>query len=227
MKNIKLLKEGDVLSEISHYKVMSVNKMNESVHLLHQESGESVQISKGYIKDHIVSGDEYDTEIKVGREDKFWTEKQIELLSVNPHNVKPGDLRQKGIRTIWEEIYTPHVFTVCFKKQDKAKTAKQLQAETKAIADKFAEEIEKVKTAKKGVTEASIAFVEQLVKTPILPYEEGEERVLRGYKVQFTSRDGKYSCIDMDIADTTANVRPVNINSISWIIFNNVKYTVE
>jgi hypothetical protein len=112
MKNIKLLKEGDVLSEISHYKVMSVNKMNESVHLLHQESGESVQISKGYIKDHIVSGDEYDTEIKVGREDKFWTEKQIELLSVNPHNVKPGDLRQKGIRTIWEEIYTPHVFTI-------------------------------------------------------------------------------------------------------------------
>jgi radical SAM superfamily enzyme YgiQ (UPF0313 family) len=69
--------------------------------------------------------------------------------------------------------------------------------------------------------------VEQLVKTPILPYEEGEERVLRGYKVQFTSRDGKYNCIDMDIADTTANVRPVNINSISWIIFNNVKYTVE
>jgi hypothetical protein len=230
MYNIEKLKEGDILSEVSHYKVNEI--VSDICNLIHIETNTIVNINTGYIKDCINNGDEYESEVRVGKEDKFWTAKQIEeeakKQNILPEDitVKPGDLRLKGIRTIWEEIYTPHVFTVCFKKQDKLKSNKQLQLETKAIADKFAEEIEKIKTAKKGVTEASIKFVEDLVKNPILPYEEGEERVLRGYKIQFTSRDGKYNCIDMDITDDN-NIRPVNINSIQYLIYNNVKYIVE
>lgn len=34
------------------------------------------------------------------------------------------------------------------------------------------------------------------VKVTILPYEEGEDRVLRGFKIQFESRDGRYNCVD-------------------------------
>lgn len=54
----------------------------------------------------------------------------------------------------------------------------------------------------------------ELINNPILPYEEGEDRVLRGYKIQF-------ECVDM------ADIRPVNINTIKWLIFNGVKYIVE
>lgn len=35
-----------------------------------------------------------------------------------------------------------------------------------------------------------------------------------------------YNCIDMDIEDAN-NVRPVNINTIRWIILGGTKYVVE
>lgn len=82
------------------------------------------------------------------------------------------------------------------------------------------------KRIKKGVADAAKKFAEELIKNPILPYEEGEDRVLRGFKIQFGSRDGRYNCIDMDIEDTN-NVRPVNINTIRWIILGGTKYVVE
>lgn len=88
------------------------------------------------------------------------------------------------------------------------------------------EEIDRVKAQKKGVAEAAKKFITELIKNPILPYEEGEDRVLRGFKIQFDSRDGRYNCIDMDIEGEN-NVRPVNINTIKWLIYNNVKYIVE
>lgn len=56
-----------------------------------------------------------------------------------------------------------------------------------------------------------------------------EDRVLRGFKIQFVSRDGKYRCMDMDIEKTEKDTgeRLVNINTISQLIYNGVKYTVE
>lgn len=77
----------------------------------------------------------------------------------------------------------------------------------------FSKEIDTIQKNKKGVAEAAKKFAEELIKNPILPYEEGEDRVLRGFKIQFESRDDRYNCIDMDIEDTN-NVRPVNINTI-------------
>lgn len=83
-----------------------------------------------------------------------------------------------------------------------------------------------MKASKKGVADAAKNLVSTLVVNPILPYEEGEDRVLRGFKIQFESRDGRYNCIDMDIEDAN-NVRPVNINTIRWIILGGTKYVVE
>lgn len=57
-------------------------------------------------------------------------------------------------------------------------------------------------------------------------YEDGEDRVLRGFKIQFESRDGRYNCVDMDIEDNN-NIRPVNINTIKWLIIGGTKYVVE
>lgn len=113
-----------------------------------------------YLKNYTNSADLFETTVKVTKEDK-----------------KDGTL---GIRSIWENIHSGQVFTVCFKKQDK-------------------------------------------------PNEEGEDRVLRGYKIQFESRDGRYDCVDMDITktDKESGIRPVNILTIKWLIFNGVKYIVE
>lgn len=64
---------------------------------------------------------------------------------------------------------------------------------------------------------------------PIKDFTEGEERILRGFKIQFTSRDGKYKCIDMDIPVTKKETgeRLVNINTISSLIYDGIKYEVE
>lgn len=71
--------------------------------------------------------------------------------------------------------------------------------------------------------------LEFIQNNPVKDYIEGEDRVLRGYKMQFVSRDGKYKCMDMDIKRTGKETgeRYVNINTISHLIYNGVKYVVE
>jgi hypothetical protein len=71
--------------------------------------------------------------------------------------------------------------------------------------------------------------LEFIQNNPIKDYIEGEDRVLRGYKLQFVSRDGKYKCLDMDIkkSDKETGERLVNINTIEKLIFNGVLYIVK
>lgn len=207
IEKINQLKKGSIISESSHYIVDNI--LGSTATLTHFESGQQVQISTSYLENYTNSADLYNEEIKVNKEDK-----------------KDGTL---GIRSIWENIHSSQVFTVCFKKQDKPKSQKKLNAEISSLIDSFSNEIDNVKNNKKGVANCAKQLIEELVKNPILPYEEGEERILRGYKIQFESRDGRYNCIDMDIVktDKESGVRPVNINTIKWIIFNGIKYTVE
>lgn len=202
---IKSFKVGDVLSESSHYKVLADNG-NLNFKLKHLESGDVVYIDEKYIHNYLESADDFTNEVKVTREDK-----------------KDGTL---GIRSIFEGIHGSQVFTVCFKKQDTPKSQRKLNAEIATLISDFSKEIDTIQKNKKGVADAAKKFAEELIKNPILPYEEGEDRVLRGFKIQFESRDGRYNCIDMDIEDTN-NVRPVNINTIRWIILGGTKYVVE
>lgn len=207
IEKVNHLKEGSVISESSHYIVNKVSGSN--AWLKHFESGEEVQIGVSYLRNYTHSADLYNEEVKVTKEDK-----------------KDGT---PGIRTIWENIHSSQVFTVCFKKQDKPKSKRKLQEEIDAIIEQFSSSIDTVKNSKKGVADAAKNLVTELVNNPILPYEEGEERILRGYKIQFESRDGRYNCVDMDIERTEKEngIRPVNINSIKWLIFNGIKYIVE
>lgn len=202
-----VLKEGDVLSESSHYIVKKVH--SDRVDVEHFESGDTTMIATNYLHNYANSADYYDRVEEVTKEDK-----------------RDGT---PGIRTIFEGIHSGQVFTVCFKKQDKAKTKKAYEEEIASIVEQFSAEIDAVKTSKKGVAKAAKTLVQNLISKPVLPYVEGERRILRGYKVQFTSRDGKYNCVDMDIerTDTESGVRPVNINTINWLIFNGVKYVVK
>lgn len=207
IEKINQLKQGSIISESSHYIVNKVS--NSNAWLTHFESGEEVQIGMSYLKHYTDSADFYNEEIKVTKEDK-----------------KDGTL---GIRSIWENIHSSQVFTVCFKKQNKPKSQKKLNAEISSLIESFSNEIDNVKSNKKGVANCAKQLIEELVNNPILPYEEGEERVLRGYKIQFSSRDGRYDCVDMDITktDKESGIRPVNINTIKYLIFDGVKYVVE
>lgn len=174
--------------------------------LEHLESGDIVHINKMYIEKYLTSADEVLEVVKVTKEDK-----------------RDGTL---GIRSIFENIHSDQAFTVCFKKQDRPKTQKKLNAEIATLISDFSDEIDTIQKSKKGVAEAAKKFAEELIKNPILPYEEGEDRVLRGFKIQFESRDGRYNCVDVDLP-TDENVRPVNINTIQWLIIDGKKYVVE
>ena len=207
IEQINQLKQGSIISESSHYIVNRVSGSN--AWLTQFKSGEEVQIGMSYLKNYTNSADLFETTVKVTKEDK-----------------KDGTL---GIRSIWENIHSGQVFTVCFKKQDKPKSKRKLQEEIDAIVEQFSNSIDAVKNSKKGVANAAKNLVTELVNNPVLPYEEGEDRVLRGYKIQFESRDGRYDCVDMDITktDKESGIRPVNILTIKWLIFNGVKYIVE
>ena len=207
IEQINQLKQGSIISESSHY---VVNRISGSrAWLTHFERGEEVEIGVSYLKNYTNSADLYTQEVKVTKE-----------------NQKDGTL---GIRSIWESIHSGQVFTVCFKKQDKPKSKRKIQEEVDAIIEQFSNSIDEVKNNKKGVANAAKNLITELINNPVLPYEEGEERVLRGYKIQFESRDGRYNCVDMDITRTEkeSGIRPVNINTISYLIFDGIKYIVE
>ena len=201
----KEIKKDDILSESSHYRVKNI--LGSSVILEHFESKNEVSIDKEYLHNFCNTADSYITEIKVTKEDK-----------------KDGTL---GIRSIWENIYNNKVFTVCFKKQDTKKSNKQFTTEVNALAEQMCKEIDQVKASKKGVADWAKKTLHALMSNPIPKIVEGEDRILRGYKIQFESRDDKYQCIDMDIEDQENNVRLVNINTIKWLIIDNIKYIVQ
>lgn len=201
----KKIKKGDILSESSHYRVKNI--LGSSVILEHFESKNKVSIDKEYLHNFCNTADSYITEVKVTKEDK-----------------KDGTL---GIRSIWENIHSGKVFTVCFKKQDTKKSNKQFTTEVNALAEQMCKEIDQVKVSKKGVVDWAKKTLHTLMSNPIPKIVEGEDRVLRGYKIQFESRDGKYQCVDMDIEGLENNVRLVNINTIKWLIIDNIKYIVQ
>lgn len=198
---------GDVLSESSHYVVEGI--VGDSIHLVHHESGQHISINRGYVKAFLHSADEVNETVEVTKEDK-----------------KDGT---PGIRTIFEGIHSGQVFTVCFKKQDKQRSKKAVNADIEARTEAFVAAIDRAKAQKKSISDVARKHFSDLMLNPILGFEEGEDRVLRGYKVQFESRDGKYNCVDMDIerTDRESGVRPVNINTIKYLIYNGVKYIVK
>lgn len=205
--NLREIKVGDIFSEESHYVVKEVK--SGSVVCKHLESGRIVSLSNEYVYNTLNTSDQYEKEVKVTREDK-----------------EDGT---PGIRTIFESIKSSEVFTVVFKKQDKAKTKKQFESEKEAQRIEAISMIDRAKRQKKSMATAYKEALEFVQSNPIKDYTEGEDRILRGFKIQFVSRDGKYRCMDMGIEKTEKDTgeRLVNINTISQLIYNGVKYTVE
>jgi hypothetical protein len=121
-------------------------------------------------------------------------------------------------------ISTNQGFTVCFTKSNTMMTKSQyeLQVQKKVI---------ELQNTMKDVAISNLPnmlaqMVISLSENPITRELKGEDRILRGYKVQFESTTGHYDCVDIDIT-TDMNIRPVNINTIKYLIVNNKKYIVE
>jgi len=222
--NIADIKSGDVFSEESHY--VYVGPKNQGHQFKHLESGNLITLDAKYVTELLKTADQFEEIVEVGVEDKEWTQKQIDEAKKKgtleaDSQVRAGDLKLKGIRSIWTDIHTTEVFTVCFNKKGKELTKKAFNAaKEKQIQDALAE----VSTGKVTLEDA----FKKIQENPINPVEKGEERLLRGYKVQFASPNGFYDVVDMDIVDDGkgANLRKVNINEINWLVIGGVKYVL-
>jgi hypothetical protein len=232
--NFSELNTGDKFSEVSHYDLVS--KTSKEATFLHYGSGKKVTLSKDYVESFLTTAETYQDEVKVGKEDKYWTAKQIAEAETDGklpknHKVEVGDIRLPGIKTIFESIpVNADVFTACYKKKDAPLTKKEYAERMRTQKDKALDKIKKAATAKKGVAAVAAEVIEELQNNPIRDTVEGELRVLRGYKVQFKSSDGHFKCIDMDLdhtKDPSSATRPVNINTLEWLVYKGTKYIVE
>ena len=218
MNNIKDVQIGDVFSEVSMYKVVSVNK--DTVDLKHQATQEVVSMSHQYVEKMLSSADQYSQEVVCGIEDKLWTAKQI--ADSKRTDVQVGDIRVPGIKTIWDSIGQT-VFCVEFVKKATPLSKKAYDAAVQAKMDEVAEAIEKAQRNKKGVGNIAKEEVLKLINNPILNHVPGEVRVMRAYKLQHSSTDGQYAVMDMDKGEK----RSVNLPTVSCIVVNGTKYIKE
>lgn len=231
-----VIKEVDVdhlFSEISHFKFLRHSQVGgePAMTFMHLETQDEVTLDHRYVAENLLTADQYHKEVIVGKEDKLWTQKQINEAAADTDAVgiafpRVGDVRVKGIRSIWEELGTAHVFAVCYETQGRELSESAYEGLKNNQIALALERIEKAKKNKDGVAKAAEQVLREVQLNPVNRWEKGEDRVLRGYKIQFTSRDGRYNCVDVDIKDAH-NIRPVNINTIKWLVYNGVRYVVE
>lgn len=219
---ISEIEKGDIFSEESHYIYEGWNGSTRQ--FKHLESGQIVNLDEKYVENLLVTADQFSKEEEIGKEDKFWTAKQ--LTDAKNTTEREGDLKQKGIRSIWADIHSAKVFTVCFNKQGKELSAKAVQAAKDAKIAQLTDAIDLAMKNKKGVANTAKLVLKDILDNPITMLEKGEERILRGYKVQFSSINGSYDVVDMDIAPPN-NRRKVNVNEINWLVIDGVKYIVK
>lgn len=218
MVNIKDIQVGDLFNELSYFSVVKVNPT--SVTFKHLATGTEVDLGNDYVSNLLSSADSYVSEQVVGIEDKLWTAKQLTDAKNTTNQV--GDVRVPGMKSIWDSIGSK-VFRVCFVKKGKelSKTAYNKLIVEKLEAATYT--LEKAKTSKKGVTTVAVELLEDLIRNPIVSHVPGEERILRGWKLQHESLDGQYAVMDSDLMEK----RVVNLNTIKWIIVDGVKYIKE
>lgn len=222
MVNIKEIKQGDVFSESSYYVVNSIGKND--ITFKHTGTGKEVTLSNNYVTDILCTADQYQSEVSVGLLDKVYTEKQVkEYKGANPPQV--GDLKQKGIKTLWSEVGS-RVFTCCFEKKGKELSKAAYEKKIREVLEDSLTVIGQAAIGKKGVAKTAAEVVEDLIRNPITNYEGGEQRVLRGYKLQHESQDGFYQVVDLNITSGD-NKRLVNLNTLQWLVVGGVKYIVE
>lgn len=218
-KQIKVneIQPGHFFSEETHYKAVGSNGKSGYV-FENTQSGEEVILSNSYVESFLSSSDQFHDIQIIGKEDKLWT--QARITKEGTGNERVGDIYQAGIRTIFENIYSAQVFGCMFLANSK-ETKKSLDARKQEQIELAVEAILKAKAGKQSMSNEAAKQLKNIQDNPIVL--EPRERVLKGYKTQFTSRDGRYQCMDLDINE----LRPVNINTLQWLCVNGVLYITE
>jgi hypothetical protein len=214
----------EYFSETSYFKLLG--SKGENAVMLNLNTNEEVEISNQYVQASLTSASQFTSTVKVGKEDKYWTQKQIEDQQKKDHTFVAvvGDLKLKGMKTIWDDI-SSQVFTVTYRKVGKELSAKAYDKLLEDKANEVLALIEEAKNSKKGVAKAASTVIVDLLKNPITRNVEGELRVLTGRKLQFTSQDGFFKVVDFEVTD--GQPRSVNINTVEEIIVNGVKYILD
>lgn len=197
------IKRGDFFSEESHYIFLCEHEG--SYKFKHVESGEDVVLGRKYVQELLTDGSNYTSQVTVTKEDV----------------IREG-ITIQGIRSIFESIQGGTAFTVCFVKQPKTKTYSQIEEEKKILMETAKSLLDRAEDTVESVKKRALQVAKILCDNPVYTESPGEERVLTGYKKQFSSRDGRYLCYDVELKES----RPVNINTIKWLILNGVKYVV-
>lgn len=238
------IENGDLFYELSHYVVL--DKKPNSITFKHIQSSKTIELSNDYVLNLLKSGDHYFNVIKIGKEDKLWTLNQVTKEKENyiknnssateeevnnyleTNKIIVNTVKQKGIKTLWSEISANELFTVCFKKADTKKT-KSEKEQYKLDFQKQLFQLDNYKSLLNNNLDLNIVnqlindIADYTMNNPYTELKSGELRTLRGYKCQMQSDNGQYECKDLDINDQ----RPVNINTIQWLIYNGVKYVLE
>ena len=193
--DLNKIQPGHIFSETSYYKVTEVTPT-------HIQTGKTVNLSVDYVANMLTSADQYEKVVKVSRGNK-------------------GD-GSPGIKTIFENIGS-EVFTVSFKKRPEEISERAYNTALSTKLSDYMNKINSAKASKKSVTKVCEEVLKDALANPILKTLPGQDRILRGYKLENTTNDGMYSVMDADIN----KVRTVNVNSITWLIHKGVLYAVH
>lgn len=229
---IQDIKVGQPFSELSTYIVEDID--NTGVKFKHLESDSIVRVDFEYVKDCMTSADYFEEVVKVGKKDKYYTQKQVDdLAAIGTTNLPAvGAVRLKGMESIFTDIPYKKVFTATFRKKGKELNDKEVKAQKDKIIAEAVAKIQKTKEQKKGVADVAEQELRKALDTTVETYVPGDIRELRGYKTKQYSADGFYQVLDLDFPDKKAgkkgdDTRLVNINTLEELIVDGVKYILE
>lgn len=223
--NLNEVDTGDVFSENSHY--VYRRKEEENYVFLHLATKKEVTLGASYVENNLIAADQYNKVVEVGKEDTKWTEKQIGELPDGANKPREADLKQRGIRSIWNNIAGHDVFHVVYITQGKKLTVATLEELKDEQRKKAMDAVDAAMRNKKSMVEAYEEGLKTIQDNPIPAITDGARRELYGYKIQFESSTGYFDVIDMKIDPNLSNQRQVNINTIQELTYRGVKYIVK
>ena len=201
MLKFKEIAKGDFFSENPYYQVEKVH--TDSVDFKVLGTDQIINVDNEIIEANFHSSDIYSKEVMLTKTGK-----------------KDGSA--PGIRQVFEE-YGSDICTVVFYKADTKKSKTVYKKELGEQASKAAALIEKARSGKKSMLTAAVEEISKIQANPILDFIPGELRVMTGYKIGFTSTDGKYAFMDVE----KGQQRLVNINTIVSFTGNDTKYYLK
>ena len=82
--DITKITKNNLFTEFSQFKFTGKkDSLRQTLEFEHVQTGEIVSIGSTYVENFLISADHYEKEVFVGKEDKYWTQKQIDYINVN------------------------------------------------------------------------------------------------------------------------------------------------